>query len=167
MMELVTCCVPVDPSFSVPVGGYVMACVTFYERGFSVPSHQFLRSSLQFYDLELHHLTPLGILHIATFVILCEAYMGIEPHLNLWNYFFCAWLQQGSGAKVAILGSVDIFIRSGHGVDPYFHLPMPRSPDGWRRVWFFLWNDIDASLPMFTGSHLVPQANWGGTEWLG
>jgi hypothetical protein len=21
---------------------------------------------------------------------LCEAYMGIEPHFNLWNYIFCA-----------------------------------------------------------------------------
>jgi hypothetical protein len=24
---------------------------------------------------------------------LCEAYMGIEPHFNLWNYFFHAQLQ--------------------------------------------------------------------------
>jgi hypothetical protein len=37
-------------------GGYVMAYVAFYERGFSVPSHQFLHSLLQFYRLELHHL---------------------------------------------------------------------------------------------------------------
>jgi hypothetical protein len=33
-------------------------------------------------------LTPLGILHIAAFVTLCEAYMGIELHFNMWNYFF-------------------------------------------------------------------------------
>jgi hypothetical protein len=32
-------------------------------------------------------------LHMAAFVILCEAYMGIEPHLDLWNYNFCARLQ--------------------------------------------------------------------------
>jgi hypothetical protein len=25
---------------------------------------------------------------MAAFVTLCEAYMGIEPCLNLWNYFF-------------------------------------------------------------------------------
>jgi hypothetical protein len=42
---------------------------------------------LQFYGLELDHLTPLGILHIVAFVTLCEAYMRIEPHFNLWNYF--------------------------------------------------------------------------------
>jgi hypothetical protein len=33
-------------------GGYVVACAAFYEWGFSVPSHQFLRSLLQFYDLK-------------------------------------------------------------------------------------------------------------------
>jgi hypothetical protein len=30
------------------------------------------------YGLELHNLTPSGIMHIAAFVTLCEAYMGID-----------------------------------------------------------------------------------------
>jgi hypothetical protein len=47
-----------------------------------VPSHQFLCSLLQFYDLELNHLTPSRILHMAAFVMLCVAYMGIEPPLQ-------------------------------------------------------------------------------------
>jgi hypothetical protein len=74
--------------------------------------------------LELHHLTPTGILHMAAFVTLFEAYMGIEPHFNLWNYFFHTRLRQDSGMKAVALGSVDIFVRSGRGVDPYFHLPI-------------------------------------------
>jgi hypothetical protein len=90
--ELATRCVPEDPASPALAGGYVVACVEFYERGFGVLSHQFLCSLLQFYDLELHHLTPLGILHMTAFVTLCEAYMGIEPHFNLWNYFFRARL---------------------------------------------------------------------------
>jgi hypothetical protein len=68
--ELATCHVLVDPASPAPVGGYIVACAEFYERGFGVPSHQFLCLLLQFYDLELHHLTPLGILHVATFVTL-------------------------------------------------------------------------------------------------
>jgi hypothetical protein len=48
-----------------------------------VPPHRFLCSLLQFYGLELHQMTPLGTLHIAAFVTLCEAYMGIEPHFNM------------------------------------------------------------------------------------
>jgi hypothetical protein len=92
---------------------------------------------------------------------LCEAYMGIEPHFKPWNYFFHICLQQVSGAKVAALGSVDIFIRSVHGVDPYFHLLTSSSPDEWQKGWFFLKNDTDAPLPMFTGSRPIPQPNWG------
>jgi hypothetical protein len=34
-----------------------------------------------------------AILHMVAFVTLCEAYMGIEPHFNLWNYFFRTWVQ--------------------------------------------------------------------------
>jgi hypothetical protein len=39
MEELATCRVPEDPASPVPVGGYTMACVMFYDRGFGVPSH--------------------------------------------------------------------------------------------------------------------------------
>jgi hypothetical protein len=46
VVELATCYVPVDPASPPPVGGYVVACVTFYERGFGVPSQRFLRSLL-------------------------------------------------------------------------------------------------------------------------
>jgi hypothetical protein len=64
-------------------------------------------------------------------VTLCEAYMGIEPHFNLWNYFFQTWLRQGSNAKVMVWGSVDIFVQSGPGVDPYFYFLMSDPPVVW------------------------------------
>jgi hypothetical protein len=95
-----------------------------------VPSHQFLHSLLWFYGLKQHHLTPSFILHITAFVTLCEAYMGIEPHFDMWNHFFRGQLLPGSGVEVAVLGCVDIYIKSGHGVNPYFHLPMSGSTDG-------------------------------------
>jgi hypothetical protein len=103
-IELATYHVPEDPASPVLAGGYIVAYATFYEQGFSVPSHRFLRSLLLFYGLELHHLTSSGILHIATFMTLCEAYMGIEPHFDLWNYFFLTWLQPGSDAEAAVWG---------------------------------------------------------------
>jgi hypothetical protein len=58
--KLVTCHIFEDLASPVCARGYVMACMEFYERGFSVPSHRFLHSLLQFYDMELHHLTPSG-----------------------------------------------------------------------------------------------------------
>jgi hypothetical protein len=57
----------------------VVSFVAFYERGFGTAPHQFLCSLLRYYGIELHHLTPSRVLHIAAFVILCEAYLGIDP----------------------------------------------------------------------------------------
>jgi hypothetical protein len=108
--ESTTYRVPKDLASPILVGGYIMVCVMFYEQGFGVSSHRFLCSLLQFYGLELCHLAPSRILHMAAFMTLCEAYMGIEPHFNLWNYFFYAWLQQGSNIEMTVLGSVDIYV---------------------------------------------------------
>jgi fibrillarin-like rRNA methylase len=52
------------------------------------------------------------------FVTQCDVYMGIEPHFDIWNHFFRVWLPQDSDAEAAILGGVDIYVKSGHRVDP-------------------------------------------------
>jgi hypothetical protein len=106
--ELSTCRVLADLVSPALVGGYIVACLAFYEQGFGTPSHRFLCLLLQFYGLELHHLTPAGILHIAAFVTLCEAYMGIELHFNMWNHFFRVRLRPGSDVKVTVWGCADI-----------------------------------------------------------
>ena len=38
--------------------------------------------------MELQRLTPNGIQHIAAFVALCEGFLGIDPHFDLWRYLF-------------------------------------------------------------------------------
>jgi hypothetical protein len=60
-----------------------------------------------------------------------------------------------------ILGGVDIHIKSGHGVNPYFDLRKPESPHWWRKMWFIMRNDVATPLPMFTGNRPIPQPNWG------
>jgi hypothetical protein len=116
---------------------------------------------LQLYDLKVHHLTPLGILHIETLVTLCKAYMGIESHFDLWNYFYHAKLRQGSDVEPAVLGSVDHFIQSGSEIDANFYLLMSDPLVGWWKVWSFLGNDVDAPLPLVTGRRCIPQPKWG------
>jgi hypothetical protein len=95
------------------------------------------------------------------FVTLSEAYMGIEPHFNLWNYLFYTQLRPGSDAEVAMWGSVDIIVRSGSGIDPYFHFSISDPPVGWQKICFFLRNDIEMPLFMFTGCRPIPQPKWG------
>jgi hypothetical protein len=60
-----------------------------------------------------------------------------------------------------VSGTVVIHVKSGHGVDPYFNIPMHRSMKGWRKKWFYLSNHASASLPKFIGCCPVPLPSWG------
>jgi hypothetical protein len=44
--ELAACRVPEDPASPIQAGGYVVACTAFYEWGFDLLAHQFIRSLL-------------------------------------------------------------------------------------------------------------------------
>jgi hypothetical protein len=72
-------------------GGYIVSFAPFHERGFATPPHPFLRGLLHHYRIELQHLNPNGIQHITAFVTLCEGYLRIEPHFDLWKYFFTVY----------------------------------------------------------------------------
>jgi hypothetical protein len=134
----------------------MMTFVAFYKWRFGVPSHGFLRSLLWHYDMELQNLSPLGILHIATFVTLCESYMGIDPHFHLWNYFFRIWCPQDPDVELTISRGAVIHVKFRHGVDPYFDTPIPKLMKGWWKKWFYLRNDPSVPLLTFTGNCPVP-----------
>jgi hypothetical protein len=80
--ELTAYCVPEDPMLPALAEGYVVSFMAFYEQGFGTPPQRFHRSLLRHYGLELHDLTPRGVLHIAAFVTQCEA-LGIDPNFDL------------------------------------------------------------------------------------
>jgi hypothetical protein len=77
--------------------------------------------------------------------------------------FFCVCCSQDSNAELAISGGggcVVIHIMSGQGVNSYFDIHMPKSINGWQKQWFYLRNDADALLPVFTGNRPTPHHNW-------
>ena len=47
--------------------------------------HLFLRGLLNEWGLELQHLNPTRVLHIVGFVTVCEAFLGMEPHVDLFR----------------------------------------------------------------------------------
>jgi hypothetical protein len=114
--ELEACRVPKDPVFPARANAYVVSFVVFYEWGFGTPPHQFLHLLLWYYDLDLHHLTPSVVLHIAAFMTLCEAYLGIDPEIDLWKYFFCVHHPHDPKAELTTSGGAVICVKAGHGV---------------------------------------------------
>ena len=65
-----------------------MSLVWLHERGFGVPVGRFMRVLCDYYGVELHNFGPNSISQAAVFVPLCEGYLGIEVHWDLWIYLF-------------------------------------------------------------------------------
>jgi hypothetical protein len=85
--------------------------LAFLLRGFSLPAHEFLCGLLFMYGVQLHQLTPNSLLHIACFITLCEAFLGIDPHWDLWKYLFHLH-PSGSEGEIPELGSAIVSVRS-------------------------------------------------------
>ena len=70
--------------FSQPRAGEVVSFHAFHEHGLGYPVHWFLRGLLNEWGLELQHLNPTRVLYIAGFVIVCKAFLGMEPHMDFF-----------------------------------------------------------------------------------
>ena len=71
-----------------PPQGYVVSFVRLHERGFGVPVSRFMRALCEYYGVELHNFSPNSISQAAVFVAVCEGYLGIEAHWDLWIHLF-------------------------------------------------------------------------------
>jgi hypothetical protein len=80
--------VPPSGAAPTPPSGYVLSFVSFHERGFGVPASRFMRALLHYYGVELHNLNPNSIAQAAIFAAVCEGFLGIDPHWDLWTHLF-------------------------------------------------------------------------------
>lgn len=79
-----------------PPQGCVVSLVAFHLRGFGMPAHRFLSEVLHHYGVSLHELSPSGIQQMDAFVAFCEGFLGMNPHFDLFLYFFKAALVKPS-----------------------------------------------------------------------
>ena len=59
----------------------------FVERVLALPVSEFFYALLQFWGIQLHHLTPQSILHLSIFTHFCEAFFGILPPFPSFSTF--------------------------------------------------------------------------------
>ena len=71
-----------------PKENEVISFIPLHFLGFGLPVHPLLRWLLYYYGLRLHDLTPEGILHLSVFIMLCEGFLGIPTHYDLWRFLF-------------------------------------------------------------------------------
>jgi hypothetical protein len=136
-----------------PPPGYIVSFVSFHERGFGVPASRFMRAILHHYGVEMQNLTPNSISQAAIFVAVCEGYLGIAPHWDLWTHlFFVELFASPTGerkVRAAVqAGGCTLLLRQSRA-SLYIPAILASSNKGWQHRWFYLRNDGEL-LPPFS-----------------
>ncbi len=71
-----------------PILGRMVAVEDYILCGFLPPPFEFLLLILNLYGLSLLHLNPNSIAFLSIFSYLCEAYIGVEPFLDLFRFYY-------------------------------------------------------------------------------
>jgi hypothetical protein len=128
-----------------PPFGYVVSFIRFHKRGFTVPASRFMRALCYHYSVELHNFAPNVILQAATFVGVCEGFLGIPVNWDLWVHLFRAELHtlatpEPKTRRAVRAGGMTISLRNTRGE---LHIPCTMTSNNaeWERGWFYLRND--------------------------
>jgi hypothetical protein len=133
-----------------PPFGYVVSSIRFHERGFAAPASRFMRALCYHYGVELHNFTPNAISQAATFVGVCEGFLGIPVNWDLWVHLFRAELHTLATSEPRIrhaarAGGLSLALRSSRR-EQYIPCTMASNNADWERGWFYLRNS-GAGLP--------------------
>ncbi len=125
-----------------PVLGRMVAIEDYILCGFLPPPSEFLLLVLNFYGLSLLHLNPNSIAFLSIFSHLCEAYIGVEPFLDLFRFYYeLRWMEPNR-----VSGCVGFRLRDGLK-SRYIPFQCPSSRSKWWTRWFYL--QIEDSDPVF------------------
>ena len=61
-----------------------MVFISHFVRGLGFPLHPLVHGLMYYYGLDFHDLASNSILNISAFIVVCEAFLHIPPHLGLW-----------------------------------------------------------------------------------
>ena len=101
-------------------------------------------------------------------MVIYEAFLGIEPNKDLFRWLFEVKSRRvlgSAGRALAPVGGMNIQMCSGVSL-LYPCLPLRSSNFGWHGNWFYILDDISASLLPFSVALPVRSASWGcGCNW--
>jgi hypothetical protein len=122
---------PVGDHAPNPPDGYVVSFTRFHERGFAAPASRFMRAFCHRYGVELQNFAPNAISQAATFVGVCEGYLGIPVN---WELFTQPTTEQRTRRAVRT-GGMSLALRTQYK-DDYIPCTMTTNNAGWERGWF-------------------------------
>jgi hypothetical protein len=143
-----------------PPYAYVVSFIHFHERGFTASASRFMRALCYHYGVELHNFAPNAISQAATFVGICEGFLGIPVNWDLWIHLFRAELHtlltsEPRTRRAARAGGMSLVVQTQR--KEYIPSTMTTNNSDWERGWFYLRN-AEPGLPPYTGKVLRERA---------
>jgi hypothetical protein len=133
-----------------------------------IPASDFFHGFLHEYGIQLQHLPPNVVLQLSGFVVVCEAFLGIEPNKDLFRWVFEVKTHKAhgfDGGILALVGGMNIQMRYGAS-HSYPCLSSWISNFGWHGNWFYIHDDVTTPLPWFSVATPVRLESWSqGYEW--
>ena len=138
----------------------MVSFLTFHESGLGYPTYWFLCGLLNEWGLELQHLNPTRVLHIAGFITVCEAFLGMEPHADFFQRLFSGrTLSVGNPPEAAPVGGFALQRKPRLGGSYPVYIPGD-SNRGRHGEWFYIRNSVEAPFPAFTCGRLERRDSW-------
>jgi hypothetical protein len=133
-----------------PPFGYVVSFIQHHECGFATPASCFMCGLCYHYGVELHNFGPNVISQAATFVGVCEGFLGIPVNWDLWIHLFRAELHTVAMTETRVHRAVRAggLIFSVWDLRNEWYIPcmMTSNNAEWEKGWFYLRNE-GAGLP--------------------
>jgi len=140
-----------------PPKGYVVSFAKYHRHGLGSPLSRFMRALCHHYGVELQHFSPNVVTAAAVFAAVCEGYLGIMPHWDLWLHLYRGELFNAPTGTTGMRKPVrarclNLVLKTGKTERPrdYILVGLTSNHTGWDSQWFYLWNDDDL-LPVYTG----------------
>jgi hypothetical protein len=143
-----------------PRPGEFVIFLSFLDRGFALPTSDFLRQLLAFYNIKVSDLGPHSVQQISLFVALCECYLGCPPYFPLWVSIFHGRATRASKGDPALIpnGGITFQVKSG---ESFIDMALPKKAQSqWRRFWFYALEYTPPGgvrIPQYTPEPSVPR----------
>jgi len=145
----------------------VVSFAKFHRHGLGAPPSRFMRALCLHYGVELQHFSPNAITVAAVFAVVCEGYLGMMPHWELWLHLYRDELFNAPTGTTGVrkpvrAGCLNLVQKTGKTDRPreYILVGLSTNHAGWDSQWFCLRND-DNLLPAYSGRLITEHpADW-------
>ena len=164
-----------DIAYRLPEEGRLLPTPRPHERvvflphflhGLGFPIHPFVRGLMFYYGLDFHDLALNFILNISAFIVVCEAFLCIQPHFGLWLKTFSVKPKVVKGSQAECGGAMVGRMSNVTWLEGTF----VETIKGWQSGWFYITEPRDpkwVAAPEFRSGIPTRLTSWkeSGRTW--